>query len=68
MDATPLIYTTKGNVPIDSLTHCPTWEETDDWVKFIDTYTLDGEVVKQSVHVKTKRGVSATWQQGTFGG
>lgn len=67
MDETPLIYTTKGNVPIDSLIHCPTWEEGDDYIKFIDTYTLDGEVVKQSVHLKIKRGISVMLEQGSFG-
>ncbi len=48
---TPLIYTSRGNLPVDSLTYSTRWERTDDFVKFVETYALDGEVVKESAHV-----------------
>ena len=47
----PLIYTIKGNVPIASLEYATAWERTDEYVKFVERYTLDGEVVKESAHV-----------------
>ena len=62
----PLVYTTRGNLPADSLTYSTRWEEprTEDgsappWTKFIETYTLDGEVVRESVHVLHRQGLSA---------
>lgn len=62
----PLIYTTQGNLPIDRLAYSTRWEEpkTEDgsapsWTKFIETYTLDGEVVRESVHVLHRQGITA---------
>jgi hypothetical protein len=52
----PLIYTTKGNLPIKDLNYSHSWEDADTYMKFIETYTLDGEVVKQSAHVFMKQG------------
>jgi hypothetical protein len=51
----PLIYTTKGNLPVNSLTYSHRWEDTPDYTKFIETYTFDGEVVRESVHVMGKK-------------
>lgn len=66
MTDTPLIYTSKGNLPIDSLTHSVDWEDTADYVKLTETYTLDGEVVKQSAHVMAKKSFLTEALQGTF--
>jgi hypothetical protein len=55
MTDTPLIYTSKGNLPVESLQYSTAWENTDDYVKLTETYTLDGEVVKQSAHVMAKK-------------
>ena len=52
----PLIYTTKGNLLISDLEYSHKWEDTDTYTKFIETYTLNGEVVKQSAHVLMKHG------------
>lgn len=52
----PLIYTTLGNVPIDSLEYFHAWEDTPEYTKFIEGYKLDGEIVKQSAHVMMKAG------------
>ena len=46
----PLIWTSKGNLPVADLTYVPMWEETDDYIKFVETYKLDNEVVKQSAY------------------
>lgn len=44
----PLIYTTKGNLPIASLEYSHKWEDLETCIKFSETYTFEGEVVKQS--------------------
>ena len=54
-DETPLIYTSKGNLPVASLSYSTQWEDNDDYTQFTETHTLNGEVVKQSVHVRQKR-------------
>jgi hypothetical protein len=52
----PLIYTSRGNLPIASLAYSHRWENTDDYLKFVETYKAsDGEVVRESVHVYGKR-------------
>ena len=62
----PLIYTTKGNVPLASLQYSNTWENRPDAVVFSETYTLDGEVVKRSVHAYSKRGLAAEADAGSI--
>ena len=59
MPNTPLIWTTKGNLPMDSLQYATRWEETDEYTKFIETYSLGDEVVRESVHILMKRGLTA---------
>ena len=51
----PLIYTTKGNLLVSQLCYGTQWIDCDDYTKLIETYTLNGEVVKQSVHVMGKQ-------------
>ena len=41
----PLIYTIKGNLPIKDLVYSHSWENTDSYIKFIETYTLDAVCV-----------------------
>ncbi len=55
----PVIYTTKGNLPVKDLTYATRWEVTDDYTKLVETYSLGGEVVRESAHVLTKRGLTA---------
>ena len=58
MDA-PLIYTSKGNVPIDSLTYETAWDDQPDYTKFVERYRdASGEVVKESAHVYSLAGVT----------
>jgi hypothetical protein len=51
----PLIHTTHGNVPVASLEYSTAWEDTPEYIKFTETYRLDGEIVRQSSHVLGKR-------------
>jgi hypothetical protein len=48
---TPLIHTSRGNLPIDSLQYATIWEDTADYTKLIETYSQDGEIVRKSVHI-----------------
>ena len=53
---TPLIYTSKGNVPIDTLRYEHRWSETEDYVSFEEIwYDQSGELVKNSRHVLAKK-------------
>ena len=60
MNEKPLIHTIKGNLPISDLEYRTKWTDDEDNTIFQETYLLDGEVVRQSVHVMSKRGVLAT--------
>jgi len=55
----PLIYTSKGNLPIASLAYETAWDVNDAYIKFVERYLLGGEVVKESAHVYDRQGVSA---------
>lgn len=55
----PLIHTSRGNLPVANLQYAVRWEDAPDCLKFVETYTLDGEVVRESAHVYTKRGLLA---------
>ena len=51
----PLIFTTRGNVPIDSLDYSHEWLENDNELRLVETYKAkdNGEIVKQNVHIKS---------------
>lgn len=53
----PLVYTTKGNLPISTLEYFHAWEDKEGYAKFIQGYKLEGEVVKQEAHVYLKKGI-----------
>ena len=57
--AEPLIFTTKGNIPVAGLEHQVDWRVSPEQIIFTETYLLDGEVVKQSSHVKVLIGAAA---------
>lgn len=59
MDA-PLVFTSLGNLPIDSLEYFHSWEDAEGYIKFIEGYKLNGEVIKQAVHVYLKKGQEIT--------
>ena len=59
MPMIPMIYTSRGNLPIADLTYETAWEDAPDYLKFIERYRLDDEVVRESAHVYSKRGLFA---------
>jgi hypothetical protein len=55
---TPLVYTTRGNLPHTELVFSTAWEDTADYTKLTETYkAADGEIVRQDVHVMGKHAV-----------
>lgn len=54
----PLIYTTKGNVPVGSLEHAVEWRITPEQIIFIERYSDGEEIVKESTHVKLLTGAA----------
>lgn len=63
---TPLIYTTKGNLPIDSLEYSTNWAINDEFIQLTETYKLDGEVVRESAHVYSKKQHTLGLEQGAL--
>ena len=57
MSEEPLIHTSHGNLPVASLQYATRWEDAPDYIKFVEVYRLDGEVVRESAHVYAKRGL-----------
>jgi hypothetical protein len=65
--STPLIYTSKGNIPIAGLQRFVKWEHTDHYHKFVEVYmTHDGEVVKESAAVEAIPGLPIGTQQASL--
>jgi hypothetical protein len=63
----PLIYTSRGNVPLSSVTQSVSWEDHPNVTLCIEEYrAADGEVVKRSVHGLAKTGLGAIGQQATI--
>ena len=63
----PLIWTTKGNIPLVGLTHQTEWRITEKVIVFIERYFLEGEMVKESSHVKLLDGVETSADVGKIG-
>lgn len=59
MDTVPLVFTTKGNLPIRDLEHFTDWRVSPEQIIFTEGYRLNGEVVKQSTHVYLPSGAGA---------
>ena len=64
----PLIYTSKGNLPIKDLEYKYWWTENDEHVAYHEQYLLGDEVVKESAAVKLKKVPSILGEQGDFNG
>lgn len=62
----PMIYTSHGNLPVASLQYATRWEDSDDCIKFVEVYILDGEVVRESAHIYAKRGLLVEPAAGSF--
>jgi hypothetical protein len=63
----PLIYTSKGNLPISDLTYQHQWLEDDNAITLVEEYRLGDEIVKRNVHARLKRGLATDVQQMIFG-
>lgn len=63
----PLIFTTKGNLPVSSLTHQTEWRIAEKVIVFIERYLLGDEVVKESSHVKLLDGAEMSAGVGKIG-
>jgi hypothetical protein len=64
MNETPLIWTSKGNVPIESLRYEQGWrEEADFFVHEQCWYDASGELVKRDAHLLGKPRPSTRWQR-----
>lgn len=50
----PLIWTSKGNLPISDMEHKYGWEEDDEKHVFWQEYWYKGELVSRQVNVKSK--------------
>lgn len=62
----PLVWTSKGNLPVAMLDYRVRWEQTDAYVKLVETYSLDGVVVRESAHALAREGLDMTGQQAVF--
>ena len=54
----PLIFTTKGNIPVSSLRHEVEWRIGTEQIIFVERYYDGEEIVKESTHVKVLTGVA----------
>jgi len=62
----PLIWTTKGNIPLAGLRHDTEWRVSPEQVIFIERYWLGDEVVKESTHVNILTGAAAIGAAGAI--
>lgn len=69
----PMIWTSKGNLPVDILEYSVLWEEPPAepgqlpiYTKFSEIYKLNGEIVKQSAHVLSRQGPTMQSAVGSF--
>lgn len=54
----PLIWTTKGNLPVADLRHEVVWNLLPDQIQFIERYWLGDELVKESSHIRILEGAA----------
>jgi hypothetical protein len=68
MNETPLIYTTKGNVPLDSVELKVEWFFEPEYVKLVEKAfdKASGELIKESAHVYSKFSVVGAAETGQF--
>jgi hypothetical protein len=64
----PMIYTSKGNLPIASLKYEVHWEIAEDhYYKLVERYMDEsGEVVRESAHVYQVKGLFGAGETGSF--
>ena len=60
----PLIFTSRGNLPVADLKYEVFWHEYPETIKMVERYSLADEVVRESAHVYVKPSALAQLQQG----
>ena len=63
---TPLVYTTKGNIPASELELRVGWDISEKAIVFIEQYWYQGELVRESKHVKLLQGTDLDATQHQF--
>jgi hypothetical protein len=68
MSEVPLIYTSRGNVPLDSVDIKVEWFFEPDYVKLVEKAfdKVSGELIKESAHIYSKSSVMGVAQVGQF--
>lgn len=68
IDQTPLIWTSKGNLPVTDLQYSTYWADAPEYTAFTEQYRLGEEIVKSSTHVYSKKPLEfLNTEQGAFG-
>jgi len=58
-ETVPLMYCSKGNVPVASLTYTKDWEINDTYFQFREFWhDAQGELVKNNVHMYMREGIT----------
>lgn len=63
----PLIYTSKGNLPIASLAYSTTANVSETCVTLAEEWRLESEIVKRAVHVVLLKGLDMALEQEQIG-
>jgi hypothetical protein len=64
MNDEPLIWTSKGNVPLASLTYAHQWIDNEDRIVLMESWTdASGELVKNNVHMLAKKQLTMGGEQ-----
>lgn len=64
----PVIWTSKGNLPIADCEQYVQWIVTDESITFVLSVKHRGEEVKREVHIYMKHGLSTQAEQASFDG
>jgi hypothetical protein len=63
----PLIWTSKGNVPLDSVKQEVVWDIQDSYIKVVERYRdVNGDIVKEGAHVYSRYGLTGEPAIATF--
>ena len=57
VEETPLIWTSKGNLPIADLIYTYYWMDSPEALTFVEEYRLGDEIVKGNSHSYLKKGL-----------
>lgn len=66
MNDIPMIWTSKGNIPLDSLKEEVHWIDNEEETTCVNEWWLDGECVKRAVHIFKRKGLETLAQARSF--